>query len=125
MKPISVIRTMIVFTSSCNLVSSNEATSTFIPGIYVREISNEYSIGRDTLAISHFNASTYAIVHYSTYQRIEEGQLLPKERKVEKWVALYDKKAALLKEGKRGRLLSFQPQNNRLLVGSSPYQKVK
>jgi hypothetical protein len=108
----------------CRITTTSNPNS-FIPGTYVREVSNEFSAGKDTLVISQFAPDSYAITNYNTYQRIEAGRLLSKEHKVERWIALLDKEAGVLKEVKRGRVLSFQHQDNKLMVGSSSYQKIK
>lgn len=96
-----------------------------IPGNYVREFKNEFFIGRDTLVIWHFKNSTYVINHKESYQRIRDGDLLNVERKTEKWVTVYDEKDQVLIEGRTGKILSFDPSKNLLMVGSSIYKKMK
>lgn len=97
----------------------------FISGTYVREFKNEFYAGRDTLVIWHFNNSTYLVNHKESFQRIRDGRLLNVERKLEKWVTVYDEKEQILKEERRGRILSFDPSKNILMVGSSIYKKLK
>ena len=97
----------------------------FIPGTYLGEFKNEFFIGRDTLVIELFNNSTYVINHKESYQRIKDGDLLNVERKTEKWVAVYDEKEQVLIEGRTGKILSFDPSKNLLMVGTSIYKKMK
>ena len=99
--------------------------SDFIPGTYVRTVINEFSVGRDTLVIIPVNNLSYTIIHKGSYRRIKEGALLPQKRVTENWLATYDKSSQVLIEGKKGKIISFNPSENILLVGSSPYKKIK
>lgn len=104
---------------------SQMATKNFISGTYTREVSNEYSLGKDTLVISADNEVTYSIIHKGTYQRKKEHHLLPPERKYEKWTASYDEHNQTLIENKRGKIISFDASKDILFVGSSMYKKIK
>ena len=105
--------------------SSQANNKNFISGIYCREVTNEYSIGKDTLVIGAINETTYSIIHKATYQRIKEHHLLPPERKFEKWTASYDEHNQTLNENKRGKIILFDALKDILLVGSSIYKKIK
>jgi len=96
----------------------------FIPGTYVREVKNEFSIGKDTLVIGAVNPNAYTIIHKASYQWIKEGKLLPVKNKTENWPVTYDRDNQILQETKRGRIISF-PSKDMLLVGGSPYRKIK
>jgi len=96
----------------------------FIPGTYVREVKNEFSIGKDTLVIGAVNPKAYTIIHKASYQRIKEGKLLPVKSITENWPVTYDRDKQILQETKRGRIISF-PSKDMLLVGGSPYRKIK
>lgn len=105
--------------------SSQTDTKDFIPGIYVREVKNEFSVGRDTLVISPFNTNTFSIIHKGSYQRIKNGKLKPVERKYENWTATYDNNKQVLQEIKKGKVFLFDQSKNILFVGKSPYKKIK
>jgi len=104
-------------------VSENE--NNFIPGTYVRTVINEFSVGRDTLVIGAVNPNTYTIIHKGSYRQIKEGKLLPYKSISENWTATYDERKQILMEAKRGKIISFDPSKNILLVGGSPYKKIK
>ncbi len=123
MKYLIVILSISICLYACSANNRN-AVQDFIPGAYVREVSNEMSIGRDTLQISVVSSTSYRIIHSGTYQRIKDGKLLKPEHISEKWTALFDEKEGVLNEAKRGRVLSFDPGKRLLYVGSSPYQKI-
>ena len=95
-----------------------------IPGTYSRSVQNEFSEGRDSLFITHLEGSAYSIEHRMAYRRIDEGKMGAVETKTEHWTALYDEAQGVLRETKRGRILSFQPEKKTLLVGSIAYQKL-
>lgn len=107
---------------SCSLQTGSKD---FIPGTYVREVKNEFSIGRDTLVIGAVNQVTYSIIHNGSYRRIKDGKLLPVKNISENWTATYDENNKVLMESKRGKIISFDPSKNILFVGSSPYKKIK
>lgn len=105
--------------------SSHAFNKNFISGIYCREVTNEFSIGKDTLVIGPINETTYSIIHKGIYQRIKEHHLLPPERKYEKWTATYDEPNQRLIENKRGKIITFDVSKETLFVGASPYKKIK
>lgn len=103
----------------------SDVTKDFIPGTYVREVKNEFSIGRDTLVIGAVDLNTYTIIHKGSYRQIRNGKLLPVKSISENWPVSYDEVKKVLTELKRGKVISFDPSENILLVGSSPYKKIK
>jgi len=106
---------------SCDSCSNKD----FIPGAYVREVKNEFSIGRDTLIIGAVNPNTYTIIHKGSYRQIRDGMLLPVKSISENWPVSYDENKKVLMESKKGKIISFDPSKNILFVGSSLYKKIK
>lgn len=104
--------------------SPHDTVREFIPGTYVREVSNEMSVGRDTLRVSAVSGLSYAIRRNAGYRRIKEGIFLPPEYRTETWTAIYDEQTGVLNEAKRGRTLSFDSRQGLLLVGGSMYRKI-
>lgn len=96
----------------------------FLPGLYARCVADEFSEGRDTLIVAQLDGDMYAIQHRMGYQRIVDGKKGSVETKVEQWSALYDETQNVLKETRRGRVLSFNAETKTLFVGSSAYQKL-
>lgn len=114
---------LIAFFISCH-ASVDQTVKGFVPGVYARSVANEFSEGRDTLVIQQLDGDAYTIQHRMGYQRIIGGKKGPVETKVERWSALYDEAQNVLKETKRGRVLSFNAETKTLFVGSSAYQKL-
>ena len=96
-------------------------------GTYVKAISSEYSTGSDTLEISAISRenNNYQINRKSNFQRVVRGRLAKPEQKSERWIAIYDPGQKILKEVTKGKILSFIPEKNMLLVGKSVYHKTK
>ena len=78
-----------------------------------------------SLTISHFNGQTYTILHNTSYRRIINKTIQPVKYQSERWTALYDEQSKVLNEQKDGKVLSFLPRENKLLLGSGEYKKVK
>ena len=97
----------------------------FIPGVYVREFTHEFAFGYDTLEIRHINGDTYAIEKRSGYQRIREGLVPEAVRNQEKWTGVYNAREGHMMEQRRGKLLVFQPEEQKLLLGAVAYYKTK
>lgn len=109
---------------SCNDNKTDQVQS-FITGTYFRKINNEFTVGFDTLVISAINENTYSILKSASFNRIRNDEIMRPERRSEKWTALYNKDEQVLHEVQKGKVISFLPKENTLLVGSSKYKKIK
>jgi len=113
---------------SCNNnKNSTDNILSFIPGVYVRTFEGEFSIGHDTLIIIQpdLRSNYYTIQHNSSYQKIREKKLQPLEYKFENWIAMFNEKDNVLVEQKKGKVISFFPEENNLLLGNSRFHKIK
>lgn len=115
---------------SCSESQTNNATEkvkSYMQGTYARVFEGEYSKGNDTLIIDQpdKNNNYYTIKHNSSYQKIRNKQLLPVEYKTEDWIAIFNEQTNVLEEQKKGKLISFLPDENALLLGSSKFKKIK
>ena len=110
-------------------VACNSETNTraFIPGTYVNHAEGEYSIAYDTLIIQLMSEEngTYRIYRKTAYQRIDNSKLMEVQHENEQWTALYNDQTKFMQETKKGKIITFYPNANRLLVGNREYQKVK
>ncbi len=96
----------------------------FIPGTYAKEVRNESCIAHDTLIIQCIRGNNYLIANWTAYQLIRYNKLLPERHREEDWKALYDEPSQNLNEQRLGKTFSFDPANNRLYDGASPYSKI-
>lgn len=99
----------------------------FIPGMYIKEINNEFTKGMDTLVFEVMDESggVYSIKRRTGYQQTIDGRVLSPQHKEESWTAVYDEKTHQLMEQQKGRVFTFLPDRDKLSMGSSEYRKIK
>jgi hypothetical protein len=99
----------------------------FLPGTYVNIAEGEFSKAVDTLLIQKegLDGNTYSIIRKVSFQRIKQGILQAKEYQSEHWIGIYDEKDKVLHETKRGRTLSYVPEESKLYLGNTEYEKVQ
>ncbi|MET3115381.1 hypothetical protein AAKU52_003130 [Pedobacter sp. CG_S7] len=111
----------VLFVTACNQTTD---TRSFIPGIYVNQSAGEYSIASDTLVIEASESNNYFIHRKTGFRRITDGKPGKREYETEEWNALYDQGTKSLTEMDKGKLLTFYPEANKLLVGKREYKKI-
>ncbi len=81
----------------------------------------------DTIKIEPISAAgnNYHLVRSSYFQKKLDGQALPWEYKAEEWTAVYDDDLKVLNERKKGKVISFIPEEKTMLVGTTQYKKTK
>lgn len=114
---------LISYMMSCNRIS-NDTVMDFIPGTYERTINNEYSKGQDRLIVKQQHGNVYMIEKRSAIVRIRDGRELPVKYDTAVWTGIYDSKDQVIYEQRKGKIISFKPKENKLLVGASVYRKV-
>lgn len=113
-------------TTSCSNLRTDKVKD-FIPGVYVRTVADEFTKGMDTLVIDVLDrsAGSYSIdKKMSFYQTIDSKELSP-QYKAEQWTAIYDDDTHQLMEQRKGKVLSFMPDQHLVSMGGSEYKKVK
>ncbi|MDH7459863.1 hypothetical protein QEG73_01195 [Chitinophagaceae bacterium 26-R-25] len=98
-----------------------------MPGMYVRQIENEFTNGADTIVITVHDHSggVYLVQNMTGYQQRLDGKVFPPEYKVKKWTAVYDEKTHQLIIQQKQDIITFSPQENKLLRGRTEFFKVK
>ena len=97
----------------------------FIEGAYMRNFENEFAVGVDSVVLRAEGEDNYLILKYSRFSRLKNGEWLPEEKHEEKMVGIYDEKKRVINEQKKGKVLSFNPEKNTMMIGASEYVKVK
>lgn len=115
---------LVSYMMSCNRIS-NDRVVDFIPGVYERRINNEYSKGSDQLIVTQQQGNVYTIEKRSAIVRIQDGVKLPVKYDTAIWTGIYDSKDQVIYEQRKGKVISFKPKENKLLVGASVYRKVR
>lgn len=96
----------------------------FIEGSYVRDFKNEFAVGVDSVVLMAQGEDNYLILKYSRFSRIKNGEFLPDEMKLEKMFGIYDNGKKVIYEQQKGKVLSFNPEKEQMLIGASEYRKV-
>ncbi|GEM_PF-1271315 len=97
----------------------------WITGVYIRLISNDFSQGTDTLTITKKTGHQFLIKRRGSYRRLLDGEIFDPEYKSEDWLGVYDDKTQLLHEQQHGKVLSFQPGERTMKVGTAEYKKIQ
>lgn len=124
MKRLIVVSSLLLLISCTE--SKQESIQNFIPGTYVRSFQDEFSKGNDTLIIGIRDPrlSLYRIEKRMGYVQQIDGKMLTPQHSVEQWTAVYNREHGQLHEQRKGKVLSFYPDENKLSLGSSEYQKL-
>lgn len=117
---IILIAIVAVLISGC----TDDKTRSFIPGTYVNHAESEYSTVNDTLTIEASESNNFQIIRNTGFKRIRNGKAGKKEYETEKWNAIYDEGTKTLTETSKGKLITFYPDANKLMVGKREYQKI-
>ena len=106
--------------------SKSDEIRTFIPGTYARFSDHEMRKEYDTIRINVISetGNNYSLIRSSSFQRKMDGKEFPWEYTKEEWTAVYDESTRVLNETRKGKVLSFVPETNILLVGTTEYKKV-
>jgi hypothetical protein len=98
----------------------------FIPGTYVNQAQSGYSIASDTLIITQAEntQNIYLITRKTGYRRINDGKIQALQHQVKRLTGTWDEQKQLLQIMQNGTLISFQPEQNKLLIQNSEYWKL-
>lgn len=116
---------LIVLGTGCR--DSGDTVKDFIPGMYVRFATGDYSKAWDTLDIGAYDPSegTYFIEQRTGFQRIVDRKLQPREYLRRKHIAVLDEQTHQLQDRKTGKYYTFSPERETVLAGSAEYIKIK
>lgn len=117
--------TLILFAFALTLVfgCNSDHIRPFIPGTYTDEYSHEYGTSNDTLIIRATKGNHFTITKRTALNRIRNGKKGLREYKSETWQAVYDEQSKTLTETRKGKILTFFPEANKMMVDSREYKK--
>lgn len=126
MKTLSMILSPVLLLWAACGSPAKPAAADFIPGTYVSQQQSEYSVANDTLVITSAQGTEniYLITKKTGYRRIDNGKPQAPEYKVKKLTGNWDAQKQLLTIMQNGLLISFQPEQNKLMIGSNEYWKL-
>ncbi|GGC33447.1 hypothetical protein GCM10011386_26930 [Parapedobacter defluvii] len=102
-------------------------TPSSITGTYVNHAEGEYSISDDTLEVSPDGTRehTYRILRRSTFRRIaEDGTHGDPVHQREEWTAVLNPETGALRETRKRRNITVQPESGTLTVEKREYRKI-
>lgn len=103
-------------------VRCTQPVKDYIPGVYTAEWTTEFTEARDTFAIENSvrqGSGIYQITRriYMLYQKKPQYKLVH-------WTGTYNNTNKTIIVNKNGRILSFDPANNEMKMGSTTYKKL-
>jgi hypothetical protein len=106
--------------------NSKNQTADFIPGTYVNQAQSEYSVANDTLVIepAKNTENIYLITRKTGYRRITDGKVQAPQFKIRKLTGTWDAQKQILQIMQNGTLVTFQPEQHKLMIESSEYWKL-
>lgn len=126
MKKYLIICGLLILLLACQSNNRDEIRE-FIPGIYARFSDHEMRKEYDTIKINVISdaGNNYSLIRSSSFQRKLDGKEFPWEYTKEEWTGVYDENKKVLNETRKGKVISFVPEKNILLVGTTEYKKLK
>lgn len=127
MKIVLFAHLVVLLLYGCGIVSNTDEVKPFIPGIYVRHYTDEYTDSYDTIRITSatIHGSTgYWVIKRSRFQKIDNDGKSQPGYELKKWIATYDEKNHTLFLEKAGKSIYFDPANRELKIGTEPYKKL-
>ncbi|CAN5390170.1 hypothetical protein BH11BAC5_BH11BAC5_24000 [soil metagenome] len=112
--------------SSCSYFKEDKAIH-LVPGIYVKDINQEFARGKDTIEVKTLDQTvgSYTIIRRTKYQQQIDGKHFKPRYEIEREVAIYNPATNQLLEQNKGKVYTFSEGNAVVLTGGSEYKKVK
>ena len=113
--------------SACNnIFQKTNPVKLSLQGTYINQSAGRYSIAFDTLVISkeYEEGNSFLIDRKVSFQKIRHGVLQSREYHQEHWLTIYDDKTKVLTETKSGKVLSYNPDKQKLYLNNSVYKKI-
>jgi hypothetical protein len=124
-KEVTILIVCVVL-AACSMTAGKDVIKSFIPGTYVMAASDEISKVKDTLRISKLaeEGNSYIIIRNTSYRRIINKKILPTQHKSLKWIGLYDDQQKVMRETSTGKVFTFIPEKEVVLVGTAVFKKL-
>ncbi len=124
MKPFIICLSLATLFQSCGVIST-ENTGSEISGTYVVEWENEYTKAQDTIVLEwEMGTDRCDIIRKTFSAQTINGKTLPGNHKHVQWVGIYNSKNKTLHVSNNGRILTIDPKQKTLKMGSTVYWKI-
>jgi len=131
MKPIKIpclkLLMLLTLLTGCHMFSSKGKLRDFIPGTYASAWSSPYSQTRDTLLIAPLTEDgsvTYTITRRTYIEYNAAFRKREPEYRIVRWTGSYNPGAKTVVLENSGRVLSFDPDKQQLMMGIVVYKKL-
>ncbi len=110
----------------CNRLFSKNKMDKPLAGVYINQSASSYSRAFDTLTIAKqgTDGNTYTVERSVWFNRLILGKLESTEYHMDHWICIYDAKARLLRDTKKGRVYNYVPEKKKLLLNNKTYIKI-
>lgn len=119
--------TLVILFVGCDGLLHSDNVKPFIPGIYLASWKTTFSVAVDTMqiaAVSSNGSEGYLITRRTHLQFINASKKREPEYSITKWIGSYNATDKTILVPVNGRVLSFDPDNKLLCMGSIVYRKL-
>lgn len=112
---------------SCNNLISSDNIKNSIPGTYSSSWTTEFSESIDTLLIEPLmkqGSDTYSITRRTHVSFFKDARNRNPEYKIARWTGSYDPRSKTVVVNNNARVLSFDPVNKEMKMGTKAYRKL-
>ena len=124
---IVIVLMLVIFLTRCNGLMNSDKVKPFIPGTYMASWKTSFSNAVDTMIItatSPNGSEGYLITRRTHLQFINAAKKRSPEYSIIKWMGSYNTGDKTVVVPANGRVLSFDPDNKLLRMGSIVYRKL-
>lgn len=127
MKIVLLAHIVLLMIYGCGLIVKRDEVKEFIPGVYVRHYSDEYTDSYDTIQIKLVNRSGsegYSVIKRTRFRKqTDDGKTIP-GYEIKNWFGTYDDHSKTLWLQGPGKQIYFDPTKSELKMGAQPYKKL-
>lgn len=113
---------LIVFLLGCGLTQSDKVKA-FMPGVYVRHYTDEYTNSYDTITIKGVD-DKYEVIKRTKFIKLTDNGKMQPGYTLQKWTGNYDDKHKSLWLQQAGKAIYFKLAQKELIIGTQPYKKL-
>jgi hypothetical protein len=106
----------------CGLMQPDKVKA-FVPGVYVRHYTDEYTDSYDTITIRAVN-DKYEVIKKTKFEKVMNNGGTAPGYTIQRWTGNYDDKTKSLWLEQAGKAISFNPAKKELIIGTQPYKKL-
>jgi len=104
---------------------SSDNVKVFMPGVYARHYTDEYTNSYDTITIQLIaGGDEYNVIERTRFEKVTDNGKMQPGYSIQKWTGSYDDRNKSLWLQQAGRAIRFNPAKKELITGTQPYKKL-